>query len=74
MPWLTAKRRVGELLLEFQTLRHCGKYRPGEAQRQREIAAEVRACNQRGDLTWQRGLTYYRPMGLLAAHRRTKGR
>ena len=47
LPWLTAKRRVGELLLEFQTLRHPGKYRPGHAERQREIVAEVRACNQR---------------------------
>jgi hypothetical protein len=48
LPWLTAKRRVGELLLEFQTLRRCGKYREGERERQLGIVDEVHACNQRG--------------------------
>lgn len=48
LPWLTAKRRVGELLLEFQTLRRCGKFRPGADERQRQIVSEVRAENQRG--------------------------
>lgn len=48
LPWLTAKRRVGELLLEFQTLRRSGKYRDGDRERQLGIVAEVRACNQRG--------------------------
>lgn len=48
LPWLTAKRRVGELLMEMQSLRRCGKYRSGEVERQREIVAEVRECNQRG--------------------------
>jgi len=48
LPWLTCKRRVGELLLEFQTLRHFGKYRDGDRERQLGIVAEVRACNQRG--------------------------
>ena len=48
LPWLTPKRRVGELLLEMQSLRRCGKYRDGALERQREIVAEVRACNQRG--------------------------
>ena len=48
LPWLTAKRRVGELLLEMQSLRRCGKSRPGARERQLEIVAEVRACNQRG--------------------------
>jgi hypothetical protein len=48
MPWLTCKRRVAELLLEFQTLRRCGKFFPGAEERQRGIVEEVRACNQRG--------------------------
>ena len=48
LPWLTAKRRVGELLLEFQTLRRCGKFLPGAQARQLGIVEEVRAENRRG--------------------------
>ena len=48
LPWLTAKRRVAELLLEMQSLRRPGKYLDGALERQRQIIAEVRACNQRG--------------------------
>jgi hypothetical protein len=51
LPWLTAKRRVGELLLEFQTLRRCGKFMAGAEARQVEIVKEVRAENQRGSET-----------------------
>ena len=48
MPWLTCKRRVAELLLEFQTLRRPGKYRPGDRDRQLAIIQEVHRLNQRG--------------------------
>jgi len=48
LPWLTAKREVAALMLEFQSLRRCGKYLPGAAARQRAIVREVRAANRRG--------------------------
>lgn len=48
VPWLTTKREQALLLLEIQSLRRCGKYRPSERARQVEIVAELRRLNQRG--------------------------
>jgi hypothetical protein len=48
IPYLTTKHDQALLLLEMQSLRRHGKYRPGARERQLEIVDELHRLNQRG--------------------------